>query len=59
MGAIKLTMAGTYLCKIGGANFLHCWATDSIWLKHAESLITKQYNFYLQISEWHYMPITH
>ena len=30
-GAIKLVMAG-------GANFLHCWITDSIWLECAESL---------------------
>ena len=26
-GAIKLAMAGT---RIGGADFLHCWVTDSI-----------------------------
>ena len=25
-----------------GADFLHCWVTDSIWLEHAESLITKR-----------------
>ena len=31
--------------RIGGANFLHCWATDSISLERAESLITKQYSF--------------
>ena len=28
--------------RIGGADFLHCWATDSIWLERAESLITKR-----------------
>ena len=28
--------------RIGGANFLHCWVVDSIWLEHAESLITKR-----------------
>ena len=27
MGIINLAMAGT---RIGGANFLHCWVTDSI-----------------------------
>ena len=32
--------------RIGGADFLHCWATDStesISLEHAESLITKRW----------------
>ena len=29
--------------RIGGANFLHCWVADSIWLERAGSLITKQY----------------
>ena len=29
--------------RIGGADFLHCWVTDSISLERAESLITKQY----------------
>ena len=28
--------------RIGGADFLHCWVADSIWLEHAESLITKR-----------------
>ena len=28
--------------RIGGADFLHCWVVDSIWLERAESLITKQ-----------------
>ena len=28
--------------RIGGANFLHCWFADSMWLERAESLITKQ-----------------
>ena len=28
--------------RIGGANFLHCWVVDSVWLEHAESLITKR-----------------
>ena len=27
--------------RIGGANFLHCWVVDSVWLERAESLITK------------------
>ena len=27
--------------RIGGADFLHCWVVDSIWLGCAESLITK------------------
>ena len=35
MGAIKLTMAG-------GADFLHCWVANSIWLERVESLITKR-----------------
>ena len=34
-GAIKLAL------RIGGANFFHCWVTDSTWLERAESLITK------------------
>ena len=38
-GAIKLTMAST---RIGGADFLHCWVADSIWLERAGSLITKR-----------------
>ena len=28
--------------RIGGADFLHCWVTDSISLERAESLITKR-----------------
>ena len=28
--------------RIGGADFLHCWVADSIWLERAESLITKR-----------------
>ena len=27
--------------RIGGADFLHCWVANSIWLERAESLITK------------------
>ena len=27
--------------RIGGADFLHCWVTDSILLERAGSLITK------------------
>ena len=27
--------------RIGGADFLHCWVVDSVWLERAESLITK------------------
>ena len=40
------------LLRIGGANFLHCWVTDSIWLERAESLITFMvaYLEHLQIS---------
>ena len=26
--------------RIGGADFLHCWVVDSIWLERVESLIT-------------------
>ena len=28
--------------RIGGADFLHCWVANSIWLKRAELLITKR-----------------
>ena len=28
--------------RIGDTDFLHCWVMDSIWLEHANSLITKQ-----------------
>ena len=28
--------------RIDGADFLHCWVADSIWLQHAETLITKR-----------------
>ena len=28
--------------RISGADFLHCWVVDSIWLELAESLITKR-----------------
>ena len=28
--------------RIGGADFFHCWVTNSIWLERAESLITKR-----------------
>ena len=28
--------------RIGGADFLHCWLVDSVWLERAESLITKR-----------------
>ena len=28
--------------RIGGADFLHCWVANSIWLECAESLITKR-----------------
>ena len=27
--------------RIGGADFLHCWVANSIWLEHAEPLTTK------------------
>ena len=29
---------------MGGTYFLHCWVTDSIWLEHAESLITDSFH---------------
>ena len=28
--------------RISGADFLHCWVANSIWLERAESLITKR-----------------
>ena len=28
--------------RIGGADFLHCWVANSIWLERAEPLITKR-----------------
>ena len=28
--------------RIGGADFLHCWVANCIWLERAESLITKR-----------------
>ena len=28
--------------RIDGADFLHSWVADSIWLERAESLITKR-----------------
>ena len=30
------------ILRIGGADFLHCWLVDSVWLERAESLITKR-----------------
>ena len=27
--------------RVGGANFLHCWVANSIWLERAKSLISK------------------
>ena len=46
--------------RIGGANFLHCWVADSIWLERAESLITKiafmaAYLERQQVSQWCYL----
>ena len=32
--------------RIGGADFLHCWVVDSIWLDHAESVITISNSFH-------------
>ena len=29
------------ILRIGGADFLYCWVANSIWLEHAESMITK------------------
>ena len=29
--------------RIGGADFLHCWVVDSVWLEHAESLLTNAF----------------
>ena len=40
MGAI--IMSQWLVLRIGGANSLHCWVTNSIWLERAESFITKQ-----------------
>ena len=40
-GTIKLAMA-RYSGLHGGADFLHCWVANSIWLERAESLITKR-----------------
>ena len=28
--------------RIGGADFLHCWVANSVWLERAELLITKR-----------------
>ena len=28
--------------RIGGANFLHYWVADSVWLERVETLITKR-----------------
>ena len=28
--------------RIGGADFLHCWVADFVWLERAEMLITKR-----------------
>ena len=41
MGTIKVTKSQWLVLRIGGADFLHCWVANSIWLEHAESLITK------------------
>ena len=32
--------------RIGGADFLHCWLADSIWLECAESLIAISDSFH-------------
>ena len=37
-GAINLQWL---VLRIGGADFLHCWLANSVWLERAESLITK------------------
>ena len=43
--------------RIGGADFLHCWVTDSIQLERAEFLITLMaaYLEHLLISVWCYL----
>ena len=38
---IKLAKSQWLVLRIGGADFLHCWVVDSVWLERAESLITK------------------
>ena len=35
----QISCDSTY--RISGAEFLHCWVADSIWLERAESSITK------------------
>ena len=43
MGARTAPLNSQWLVlRIGGADFLHCWVTDSISLERAESLITKR-----------------
>ena len=32
--------------RIGGADFFHCWVADSVWLDHAESVITISDSFH-------------
>ena len=34
------------ILRIGGADFLHCWVANSIWLERAESLITISNSFH-------------
>ena len=31
------------ILRIGGADFLHCWLADSIWLERVVSLITSSH----------------
>ena len=39
--SIKGAISSRWLVlRIGGADFLRCWVTDSIWLERAELLIT-------------------
>ena len=43
MGAERASLNSQWLVlRIGGADFLHCWIVDSVWLERAESLITKR-----------------
>ena len=38
--------------RIAGADLLHCWVADSIWLERAESLIAKPIAFMAAYLQW-------
>ena len=43
VGARRAPLNSQWLVlRIGGADSFHCWVANSIWLEHAESLITKR-----------------